>query len=274
MPIKLIASDIDGTLLPFGGQISQTTKDTIEKCRRQGILFVLSSGRCYPAAAMIAREMDIRAPIICANGGCIHDEDGNIIHEDVLTPEESEIAFNIIKDCGWMITSYVRGKILRLNTGTMLTSGPWERPWMFTKYNFEIVDDDPIRMDQEGREGVYKYEVYAQDPALLERLRAELTEAGLSVSSSVPTDIEIMSHGAGKGAAVRWLSERIGATREETMAFGDNTNDLQMLNAVGWPVAVENAVDEIKAAARIIAPHCAEDGVARTIEKYVFGQDV
>ena len=271
--IKLIASDIDGTLLPFGGVISQATKDIIEECRQRGVLFVIASGRCYPSAASVAREMGIRAPIICANGGCIHDENGRIIHEDVFTPEESETCFNIIKDCGWMITSYVRGKIIRLNTESMFSGQNRGRPWVFDDPDFEVIDDDPARMDSEGRDRVYKYEVYAKDPALLARLSRELTEAGLNVSSSVPTDIEIMSPSAGKGVEVRWLAEQIGATREQTMAFGDNTNDLQMLSAVGWPVAMGNAVDELKAAARLIAPHCAEDGVARVIAQYVFGRD-
>ena len=271
--IKLIVSDIDGTLIPFGGDLSQASKDVIEECRRRGILFVLATGRCYPAAARVAKEMGIVAPLICANGGCIHDENGAIIHEDVFTPEESETCFNIIKDCGWMVTSYVRGKILRLNTASMLGSGPLKKTMAFDTPDFEVVDDDPARMDAEGRDRVYKYEVYSKDPALLERLRLELSEAGLEVSSSVPTDIEIMSHGKGKGAAVRWLAEQIGATREQTMAFGDNTNDLQMLSAAGWSVAMGNAVDAVKAAARLVAPDCAEDGVARVVAKYAFGRD-
>ena len=62
--IKLIASDIDGTLIPFGGDLSQASKDVIEECRRRGILFVLASGRCYPSAAQVAREMGVVAPLI------------------------------------------------------------------------------------------------------------------------------------------------------------------------------------------------------------------
>ena len=217
--------------------------------------------------------MGIVAPLICSNGGCIHDERGETIHEDVFTREESDTCFSIIKDCGWMVTSYVKGKILRLNTQTMLEGGPMKKTMWFDDPDFEVVDDDPARMDAEGRDRVYKYEVYSKDAALLERLRLQLTEAGLNVSSSVPTNIEIMSASAGKGVAVRWLAEHIGATREQTMAFGDYTNDLQMLSAVGWPVAMGNAVPELKAAARIIAPDCAEDGVARVIAKYAFGRD-
>ena len=201
----------------------------------------------------------------------MHDADGNILHEEVLTPEESEIAYNIIKDCGWMVNSYVRGKVIRLGTELMKVGGPQDKPGKYD--DFEFIDDNPARMEAEGRERVYKYEVYSHDKALLKRLTDELTEAGLSVSSSVPTDIEIMSRNAGKGSTVKWLANHIGATFEQTMAFGDNTNDLQMLQSVAWPVAMGNAVEELKAAACIIAPHCAENGVARTIAKYVFGRE-
>ena len=190
--IKLIASDIDGTLLPFGGEISRATKDVIAECRRKGILFVLATGRCYPSGAQIAREMGVVAPLICSNGGCIHDENGQIIHEDVFTPEESEACYRIIRDCGWMVTSYVRGKIFRLNTGRMFGDEPEKSPWMINDPDFQVVDNDPARMEAEGRDRVYKYEVYARDPALLRRLAAELTEAGLEVTSSVPTNIEII----------------------------------------------------------------------------------
>ena len=83
----------------------------------------------------------------------------------------------------------------------------------------------------------------------------------------------VMAPGTGKGASVKWLTEHLGFKREETMGFGDFTNDLPMLENVGWPVAVGNAIDEVKAACRIIAPHCAEDGVAKTIQKYVLGDE-
>ena len=273
LDIRLIASDIDGTIIPFGGTISQATIDIINECAEKGIMFALASGRCYPEAAKVAKAVGIRTPIICANGACVHDADGNILHEEVLTPEESEIAFNIIKDCGWMVNSYVRGKVIRLGTELMKVGGPQEKKIVYKDIDFEFIDDDPARMEAEGRERVYKYEVYSRDKALLRRLTEELTEAGLSVSSSVPTDIEIMSRNAGKGSTVKWLANHIGATHEQTMAFGDNTNDLQMLASVAWPVAMENAVEELKAAARIIAPHCAENGVAKTIAKYVFGRE-
>ena len=108
---------------------------------------------------------------------------------------------------------------------------------------------------------------------LLARLRVKLEEMGLQVNSSFPCNIEIMAPGTGKGAAVRWLTEYMGCTKEQTMGFGDYTNDLPMLENVGWPVAVENAADEVKAACKSVAPACDADGVARFIKEHVLGEE-
>ena len=92
------------------------------------------------------------------------------------------------------------------------------------------------------------------------------------ISGSFKTNMEIMLGGYGKGTAVKWLMEHLGVKPEETMAFGDNTNDQTMLNAVGWPCAVENAVESLKESAKIVTPPCEADGVAQTIEKALRGE--
>ena len=96
---------------------------------------------------------------------------------------------------------------------------------------------------------------------------------GYQANSAFPFNLEIMAPGAGKGAAVRWLTAHMGLNRDQVMGFGDYTNDLPMLENVGWPVAVDNAIDEVKRACRIIAPSCEDDGVAKTIRKYVLGDE-
>ena len=170
-----------------------------------------------------------------------------------------------------VIHSYVPGRMIRLNLETMGFAGPEPRSRFLG--DFEFVENNPARMEAEGHEHVYKYEVYSKDHALLERLRAELIEAGFSVSSSVPDDIEITAPGVDKGSGVMWLAEQIGATVDQTMAFGDHLNDMPMIKRVGWPVAMDNGVDELKAAARIIAPDAADDGVARVVRRHVFGEN-
>ena len=92
------------------------------------------------------------------------------------------------------------------------------------------------------------------------------------VSGSFKTNMEIMLGGHGKGTAVKWLCGHLGVDPEEAMAFGDNTNDQTMLDAVGWSCAVENAVESLKNSAKIITPACEADGVAQTIESALRGE--
>ena len=77
--------------------------------------------------------------------------------------------------------------------------------------------------------------------------------------------------GVDKGTALAFLAERLGIAREQVMAFGDSTNDLDMLGAAGWPVAMGNALDVVKALAWRVAPSCDQDGVARTLQECVLG---
>ena len=189
-----------------------------------------------------------------------------------MREKDVESAYAIVKDCGALITSYVRGAIYRLNTWTM-DNRPPEKLSYFGGDVFDVVDDDPARFQQEALEGVYKMEVYSNDTALLAELREKLVKAGLSVSSSFKTNIEITSQGLGKGQAVAWLARYLGIGREQVMCFGDNTNDASMLRAAGVGVAMGNAVAELKAQANLVAPPCAEDGLARLLRDCVFDEE-
>lgn len=270
--MKLVVSDIDDTLLPKGGVISQGTRRAVAECRRRGIVFSLASGRWFPSAVTVAETLGVNGPLIVANGGCVMTVDGEVLKEFPMREKDVESAYAIVKDCGALITSYVRGAIYRLNTWTM-DNRPPEKLSYFGGDVFDVVDDDSARFQQEALEGVYKMEVYSNDTALLAELREKLVKAGLSVSSSFKTNIEITSQGLGKGQAVAWLARYLGIDREQVMCFGDNTNDASMLRAAGVGVAMGNAVAELKAQANLVAPPCAEDGLARLLRDCVFDEE-
>jgi Cof subfamily protein (haloacid dehalogenase superfamily) len=267
--IKLIASDIDDTLLPKGGAISDATLRAVAKCRERGIVFALATGRWYPSAAGVAERLGAEGPLIVANGGCVITRSGEILKEFPMDGEDVKIAYEAVRDSGALITSYVRGAIYRLNTLSMENRPP-EKLSYYGGNEYPVVDDDRERFEKEALTGVYKMEVYSNDGALLKELRAALTQKGLSVSSSFRTNIEITSRGLGKGHALRWLAGHMGIPVEKTMAFGDNTNDMQCLQAAGVGVAMGNAVDELKAAADLVTYPCAEDGLARFLDENVF----
>ena len=107
----------------------------------------------------------------------------------------------------------------------------------------------------------------AADPSA--RLLAAHTPCQLS--SSGRDNLEVMAPGGGKGRALAFLMGRLGLKKEQVMAFGDSTNDLDMLGAAGWPVAMGNALDVVKALAWRVAPSCDQDGVARTLQECVLG---
>ena len=262
--IRLVVSDIDDTLIPKGGMLSENTRRAAAQCRRQGITFSLASGRWFPSTVSVAESLGCGGPLIVANGGCVIMPDGEILKEFPMEQHDVDTAYAIVKDCGALITSYVRGAIYRLNTFTM-DNRPPEKMSYFGGDLFEVVDDDPARFENEALTGVYKMEVYSNDADLLQKTRKRLTESGLSVSSSFRTNIEITTRGFGKGKALTWLAQYLNIPREDVMAFGDNTNDMDMLRAAGVSVAMGNAVEELKQAASLIAPPCKEDGLARTL---------
>ena len=273
MSIRLIFSDVDGTILPRGGRISDRTRAAVQKCVETGVPFVICSGRWYVSAVDIARELGIEntdSVMIVANGGAVVRMDGSIVKEWLTPTDVARRAYEIMKKYDVMMNAFVRNAVYRVNTRALNRKKRGLDGYLGNSY--KIVNDDWEAFEREGLVTPYKLEAYGEDTEVLAKLKQELLDAGYSVSSAYADNMEIMLGGYGKGTAVKWLSQHYGVKTEETMAFGDNTNDQTMLDAVGWPCAVENAVDSLKATAKIVTPPCDEDGVAQIIESALRGE--
>ena len=275
MDIKLIVSDIDRTILPANQIISPVTYNAVRDCRARGVEFVIASGRWYPAARKVAVDqlgIEDGYMIIC-NGGAVVRSDGTPLAEWRLTPEQAQQIYELLKAEKVMMTAYVPDAIYRVRGEYLTCFRLPETSYFARTRTYRVVDDDWQGFEEHGLNGPYKIEAYADDTGLLAELRRKVEALGFEANSAFPFNLEIMAPGAGKGAAVRWMTEHMGLTRDQVMGFGDYTNDLPMLENVGWPVAVDNAIDEVKRACRIIAPSCEDDGVARTINTYVLGDE-
>lgn len=274
MSIQLIFSDVDGTILPRGGEISARTKAAVQESMSRGVPFVISSGRWYVSALPVARTLGIdsyeNAFMLIANGGAIVRMDGSIVKEWLTPADEARHAYEIMKKYDVMRNAFVRNAVYRVNTRAISKKPRGLDGYMGDYYR--IVNDDVEIFEREGLNNPYKLEAYGEDLDVMAKLKQELLDEGFSVSSAYADNMEIMHGGYGKGTAVKWLCEYLGVDPQDAMAFGDNTNDRSMLEAVGWPCAVENAVEELKAAARIVTPRCDEDGVAQVIEKALRGE--
>lgn len=274
MSIRLIFSDVDGTILPGGGEISERTKRAVQQSMNSGVPFVISSGRWYITALPVARALGIENAengfMIIANGGAIVRMDGSIVKEWLTPTQSAWRIYEIMKKYDVMMNSFVRNAIYRVNTQAYNRRKRGLEGYMGSDY--KIVNDDWEVFEREGLVTPYKMEAYSDNAAAMTALRQELLAEGFSVSSSYSNNMEIMAGGHGKGTAAKWLCGHLGVNPENAMAFGDNTNDQTMLDAVGWSCAVENAVDSLKNSARIIAPPCDQNGVAQIIEKALRGE--
>ncbi|MBQ3080643.1 MAG: HAD family phosphatase [Clostridia bacterium] len=273
MSIRLIVSDIDGTLVGRDGVLSKYTKETLLECERRGIDVVLASGRTFYGARIISSEAGLKSPIISANGGrADRDGNGEAIFEDVLTPEMSLKVYHTLKSAGCFMTSYVGKYVYMVNETNGYGSNCMSRSEAMHGGE-HIIFDDAKRMEEEGTIAPYKYEAYSDDESLMNKLRETFLSWGLSVSSAFPYNLEIMAPGAGKARAIKAIADMKGIAREEIMALGDGSNDIGMIEYAGLGVAMGNAVDVLKLASDLIAPNQNEDGAAQIIRKYALMEE-
>lgn len=277
MRIKLIATDLDGTLLDGFGKLTPKSLSVMQACEERGIHFVMASGRLFEGIRLLARKANLHSPIISSNGGRVDlTPYGPSIMEDTLPPDLARPVFDILKASGLYIECYSGNAIYR--------SHPKLSPFLRSPDDYVPVEcipdedgfaqrfvDDVDRMEAEGMNQAYKFAAFSRNPEELNAIIRKLQGLPVTINSSFPFNIEIMEAGHGKGRAIRFLQEYYQLEKEEIMTFGDSTNDLEMMLASGVPVAMGNALEEVKKAASIIAPPNTEDGEAQIIEQYVLG---
>lgn len=272
--IKMIVTDIDGTLVDYGKPMTENMIATIRRVIDKGIIFVVASGRTYYHACEIPVKAGIDCCVVSANGG--RADRGireSIIYEDTFDDETSMKVYDILTEAGCYMTAYVGTKIYYMSERNGFGSTCIRVSEAMVESE-NVIGNNPERMKNEGTVHPYKYEAYTDDPALMDKLRETFRGMGLSVSSAFPFNLEILPAGGGKGKAVRELMKYFGVKKDEIMAMGDGSNDLTMLMEAGLPVALENAVDALKAAAKVIAPSCKVDGGAWAIAKYALGETI
>ena len=279
MQIRMLALDIDGTLMDAGKKFPQINCRALQECERRGIKIALVSGRSFELMRMFARELGVHPMMAACNGARIEaGENGPTISERCFECADAERVCRTLEESGMYFNSYRRGKCYLGNPHVRPSLGPryaHHVPGISGEAGFEYETVcDRERLWGEGMDGVYKFVVLGApyDPGFC-KIADRLADMGLSVSSASRRNMEFMPRGVDKGSAVRVLCEKTGIAPENVMAFGDQTNDIPMLEASGWPVAMENGEAAVKAAARIIAPDHNLGGVGLVLQKYVLNED-
>ena len=280
--IKMIASDMDGTLLSSHLAISETNKEAVLKAQEQGIEFMVATGRAYSEAKPPLDEAGIKCCMITGNGAEGFDEEGNEIFTFAIDKETTKNIMTTLRDKNLyfelMTTNgvYAESQPQRVENFANLLANQVPHltfkmaiamasthlnmlPVNYINNYDELLVEDSIE--------ILKVIAFSDEgPKLLKPIGEELEANGpLYVTASFPNNIEINHEDAQKGNAVKLMAEDRGISLEDVMTIGDNFNDVSMLKIAGVSFAMGNAEDEVKQIAKYEADTNMDHGVGKAI---------
>lgn len=272
MKYKMIAMDMDGTLLTTDKKVSKYSKAVLQRASDMGVKLVVCTGRIFKSAKSFAKIIGTKAPIVASNGAYIREKDRDeVIYSKPLKRNEIYKIIDISKEydfCPQVFTSdtiFSEKLIHSAKSYTIWNESLLEKD----RINIHITDDIYSIID-ENLGGILKVFVVSNEEDKLLSFRKDLKSYGdFSIVSSFKNNAEIMSEGISKGNAVNILAEYFNIPKDEVVCFGDGENDISMIKYAGLGIAMNNAIDELKEIADYITDTNDNDGVAKAIEKFV-----
>ncbi|GHU72012.1 hydrolase [Clostridia bacterium] len=270
--IRLLVTDLDGTLIAEGDTLSEEDLRALQAVYDRGIPMAICSGRDAKNLSDIAMSAGLEdCAILALNGAYVLDRPmGAVLEDHRISPSAARACLDALLNQTGELVMYQGETLLTYRTPQfkrMLRGSP--------RSAVDNSEDTRSAMYEMAGSGVHKL-VYSEldHPERLRPLRKKLSQIpGIDITSSWFTNIEMMPCGIHKGYAVRRLAERLGVRLDQVMAFGDNDNDASMLAAVGYGVAMGNAADAARSAARYTTDSNLHNGVAKGIERFILVDD-
>jgi Cof subfamily protein (haloacid dehalogenase superfamily) len=268
-PIRLIALDIDGTLIGDDHDIGPRTLAAVAAAMERGVAVSLITGRMVSSAMRFARELGLTGPVVGYQGGLIRampELDSRRLGKLLLhTPIQPDVAREIVQ---WTRDHGMDPHVNHLERFILRADDPNADDYSaFMGARAELVPD----LVEAITHPVTKVLAVGEPPVPVEAAPiARAQFAGRAdVTISHPRFLEFIAPGVSKGRAVRWLARRLRIPLAATLAIGDQWNDLEMLAEVGHGTAMPSAPAEVRAVARYVAPPLEDEGAGRIIEQLV-----
>ncbi|WP_418539420.1 Cof-type HAD-IIB family hydrolase [Massilistercora timonensis] len=270
--VRMIAFDLDGTLLTTDKRLTDETRRTLEQAAKRGILLVPATGR--PLTGMPAEVLGIAGVryAITANGArVVSAEDGKILREKLISVEKARKVLDIYGEYDTLREIYYDGQgYMEARQMEQLDHYvPDPNMAKYMRNTRKCVPDLMEKFRQENRAMDKVQAVFACAGEKEQAFRRIREMEGVEATGALSYNIEVTAGGINKGEALLWLAGELGIDREEILAFGDGANDADMIRAAGIGAAMEVSVPEVRAAADILAGSNDEDGVARAIQRYI-----
>jgi len=264
MTYRLLAMDLDDTLLPREGSFSDRTKSAIRRAQDRGIMVTLASGRTFGQMMRFTQELGIDLPLIAHQGALIKDQTtGQVLHEDLISPEIIRDVILFCRQHDLHLNLYIDDEVFVEKAGA-----EFELYSALSREIHQPIHDLVSVLDRSPTKFIVVSATPERTEAILPLLKESFADR-LSILRSHPLLIEGVIPTVSKGRALSMLAEHVGVSRAETAAIGDNENDIEMLVWAGLGLAMGNAPPKVQAAADYVLPPISEDGAAYGIERYI-----
>jgi Cof subfamily protein (haloacid dehalogenase superfamily) len=259
--VEAIACDLDRTLIAEDLVVRPRTHAALEAARSAGIHVVIATGRMFRSVRPYAHAAGVEAPVVCYQGAAVVEPtSGRFLLHECIPLESAREAIAALEAVGYSPNVYVHDR-LYVSEAT-LASDRYARfqnlevhpignllDWLSEPPTKLVVIGDPLALDRLGA-----------------RLRREFGER-LFIAKSLPHFLEFANRGVSKGSGLAFVADLLGFSLERTVAFGDGENDLELLEAAGYGVAVAGGNERLLAIADLVCPAAEEEGVAQVIEE-------
>lgn len=239
---KLVALDMDGTLLNEEKQVSPANREAIYAALEAGVTVIFSTGRGVQSALPYAEELKLETPIVSVNGSEVWKAPHDLLKRTLLDLDLVRRMYDLaIEHDTWYWAYSVEGMYNRDNWAEDITKPQW-----------------------------LKFGFYTENKESLEIIRGELARWGeLEITNSHPDNLELNPKGISKASGIEEVCKLLGIEMSQVIAMGDSENDIAMIRAAGLGVAMGNAQDGVKRIADLVTATNDEDGVAKIIQEYV-----
>ena len=258
--IRLVATDIDGTILIPEGEFTQRVKDCVNELCQKGVKVVLVTGRMHCAAKRIADILGLKTPIVSYQGGLVKNGE-ECLYERYLSEEQVGKILSWASDVNIHINLYNNDVLYSESDCYEVQRYSNNLHTEYTVQTFDKIEKNKINkllaIDYSSPERISRYEKELQN-----------IYPDLYIVKSTPYFLEFSNREASKRCAVEYLQNYFGLKKEEILTIGDQNNDIELLRAGGIKIAMGNATEELKAEADYITDTVFEDGFVSAIEKF------
>ncbi len=270
--IRLVGIDFDGTLLNSEKKISKENKETINEVIKKGVIVSIFTGRSYPSAINYIKELNLDVPCVFQNGALIMKPlSKKMINKICLKKEKA------LKVCEYLEKENKTYAIFTdfFETPDMIATSSIQSSQHIQYFENNMWRTRIVKNILEELKKFQKDEIvqiaFLSEKEFMENMKKIFSDLSIIASSEINGEyfVEVFGNNIGKERALYYLEDYYGISAKETMFIGDSFNDLEIIKKVGYGIAMGNAKDEVKKAAKFITSDNNSDGVARILKKLI-----